>query len=116
MAGIYVAFIEGNFPQCGPQYITVLGGTIPFLVRLMWALPMHYPGNFPQCTHDIIMEFLLKIHYYLPNLDSPDICLPYFLLYLLTLIHTPLLLAFLNRYNPICLFKNNNGFSIETPL
>ena len=25
----YVAFIEGNFPQCGPQYIAVFLGTIP---------------------------------------------------------------------------------------
>ena len=53
----YVAFIEGNFPQCGPQYIAAFGGTIPLLVRIMWALPMHYPGNFPQYTQDIIMEF-----------------------------------------------------------
>ena len=60
----YVAFIEGNFPQCGLQYIAVFGGTIPLLVRIMWALPMHYQGHFPQYTHDIIMEFLLKIHYY----------------------------------------------------
>ena len=50
----YVAFIEGSFPQCGPQYIAVFGGTIPLLVRIMWALPMHYPGNFPQYTQDII--------------------------------------------------------------
>ena len=91
----YVAFIEGNFPQCGPQYIAVFGGTIPLLVRIMWALPMHYLGNFPQYTQDIIMEFLLKIHYYLPTLYSRVICLPYILLYLLTLIHTPLLLAYL---------------------
>ena len=25
----FAAFIEGNFPQCGPQYIAVFGGTIP---------------------------------------------------------------------------------------
>ena len=42
----YVAFIEGNFPQ----YIAVFGGTIPLLVRIMWALPMHYQGHFPQYT------------------------------------------------------------------
>ena len=60
----YVAFIEGSFPQCGPQYIAVFGGTIPLLVRIIWALPMHYQGHFPQYTHDIIMEFLLKIHYH----------------------------------------------------
>ena len=60
----YVAFIEGNFLQCGPQYIAVFGGTIPLLVRIMWALPMRYQGHFPQYTQDIIMEFLLKIHYY----------------------------------------------------
>ena len=71
-------------------------GTIPLLVRIKWALPMHYPGNFRQYTQDIIMEFLLKIHYYLPTLYSLVICLPYILLYLLTLIHTPLLLAYLN--------------------
>ena len=92
----YVAFIEGNFPQCGPQYIAVFGGTIPLLIRIMLALPMHYPGNFPQYTQDIIMEFLFKIHYYLPTLHSLVICLPYILLYLLTLIYTPLLLAYLN--------------------
>ena len=60
----YVAFIEGNFPQCGPQYIAVFGGTIPLLVRIMWALPMHYQCHFLQYTQDIIMEFLLKIHDY----------------------------------------------------
>ena len=49
----YVAFIEGNFPQCGPLYIAVFGGTIPLLVRIMWALPMHYQGHFPQYTQDI---------------------------------------------------------------
>ena len=92
----YVAFIEGNFPQCGPQYIAVFGGTIPLVVRIMWALPMHYQGHFPQYTQDIIMEFLLKIHYYLPTLYSLVICLPIILLYLLTLISTPLLLAYLN--------------------
>ena len=92
----YVAFIEGNFPQCSPQYIAVFGGTIPLLVRIMWALPMHYQGHFPQYTQDKIMEFLLKIHYYLPTLYSLVICLPYILLYLLTLISTPLLLAYLN--------------------
>ena len=92
----YVAFIEGNFPQCGPQYIAVFGGTIPLLVRIMWALPMHYQGHFPQYTQDIIMECLLKIHYYLPTLYSLVICLPIILLYLLTLISTPLLLAYLN--------------------
>ena len=93
----YVAFIEGSFPQCGPQYIAVFGGTIPLLVRIMWALPMRYQGHFPQYTQDIIMEFLLKIHYYLPTLYSLIICLPYIHLYLLTLIPTPLLLAYLNR-------------------
>ena len=60
----YVAFIEGNFPQCGPQYIAVFVVTIPLLVRIVWALPMHYQGHFPQYTNDIIMEFLLKIYYY----------------------------------------------------
>ena len=82
----YVAFIEGNFLQCGPQYIAVFGGTIPLLVRIMWALPIQFQGHFPQYTHDIIMEFLLKIHYYLPTLYtfifaypnpySPITCLP----------------------------------------
>ena len=67
----YVAFIEGNFLQCGPQYIAVFGGTIPLLVRIMWALPMHYQGHFPRYTHDIIMEFLLNIHYYLPISYTP---------------------------------------------
>ena len=86
----YVAFIEGNFLQCGPQYIAVFGGTIPLLVRIMWALPMHYQGHFLQYTQDIIMEFLLKIHYYLPTLYSLVICLPYIHLYLLTLIPIPL--------------------------
>ena len=46
----YVAFIERSFPQ----YIAVFGGTISLLVRIMWALPMHYP----RYTQDIIMEFL----------------------------------------------------------
>ena len=72
----YVAFIEGNFPQCGPQYIAVFGGTIPLLVQIMWALPMHYPGHFPRCTQEIIMDIFIEnpllIAYlfpcYLPNL------------------------------------------------
>ena len=80
----------------------------------MWALPMRYPGHFPQYTHDIIMELLLKIHYYLPTLYSLFICLPYIHLYLLTLI--PYNLPILIPYYPICIFKNNNGFLIETPL
>ena len=56
----YVAIIEGNFPQCDPQYIAVFGGTIPLLVRIMWALPMHYPGHFPHCTQEIIMDFFYR--------------------------------------------------------
>ena len=56
----YVVFIEGNFLQCGPQYIAVFGGTIPLLVRIMWALPMHYPGHFPHCTQEIIMDFFYR--------------------------------------------------------
>ena len=43
----YVAFIEGNFPQWGPQYIyiyiAVFGVTIPLLVRIMH-------GHFPCVT------------------------------------------------------------------
>ena len=70
--------------------ITVFGGTIPLLVRIMWALPMHYQGHFPPYTQDIIMEFLLKIHYYLPTLYSIVNCLPYIHLYLLILIPIPL--------------------------
>ena len=54
----YVAFIEGSFPQSGPQYIAVFGGTIPLLVRIMWALPMHYPGHFPQYTQEIMMDIM----------------------------------------------------------
>ena len=69
----YVAFIEGNFPQCGPQYIAVFGGTIPLLVRIMWALPIHYPGHFPHCTQEIIMDFL--------NRKSIINCLPIPLLF-----------------------------------
>ena len=114
----YVAFIEGNFPQCGPQYIAVFGGTIPLLVRIMFALPMHYQGHFPHCTQEIIMDFFfienpLSIAFlfpcYLPNLYPCIFANP---------ITTPLLgyLPTLIPYNLICLFKNNNGFSIETPL
>ena len=88
----YVAFIEGNFPQYGQQYRAVFGGTIPLLVRIMWSLPMHYQGHFPQYTQYIIMEFLLKIHYYLPTLNSIVICLPYIHLYLL---------RYPNPYSPI---------------
>ena len=62
------------------------------------------------------MEFLLKIHYYLLTLYSLVICQPYIHLYLLTLIPIPYNLPILIPYNPICLFENNNGFSIETPL
>ena len=67
----YVAFIEGNFPQCGPQYIAVFGGTIPLLVRIMWALPMHYPGHFPRYTQDKIMEWNKLANLPLASHDSP---------------------------------------------
>ena len=107
----YVAFIEGSFPQCCPQYIAVFGGTIPLLVRIMWALHMHYPGHFPHCTQEIIMDFFIEnplliaylVPYYLPNLYPCIFHNP---------IPTPLLgyLPTLIPYNLICLFKNNNGF------
>ena len=113
----YVAFIEGNFPQCGPRYIVVFGGTIPLLVRIMWALPMHYPGHFPHCTQEIIMDFFYRksiINCYLFPCYLPNLYLCIFP----NPIPTPLLgyLPTQIRYNLICLFKNNNGFSIETPL
>ena len=99
----YVAFIEGNFLQCGPQYIAVSGSTIPLLVRIMWALPMHYPGHFPHCTQEIIiMDFLIEklllIAYllpcYLPNLYPCIFANP---------IPTPLL-GYLPTLIPITLF------------
>ena len=31
-----------------------------FDVRIMWALPMHYPGHFPHCTQEIIMDFFYR--------------------------------------------------------
>ena len=77
---------------------------------------MHYQGQFPQYTQDIIMDFLLKLYYYLPTPYSLVICLPYIHLYLLILILFPYNLATLITYNPFFLFKNNNGFLIETPL
>ena len=46
----YVAFIEGIFPQCGPQYIAVFDGTIPLLVRIMWAIPMQQTDKCPNTS------------------------------------------------------------------
>ena len=112
----YVAFIEGNFPQCGPQYIAVFGGTIPLLVRIMWALPMHYPGHFPHCTQEIMDFFYRKS--IINCLPIPMLFAEPISLYFANPIPTPLLgyLPTQIPYNLICLFKNNNGFSIETPL
>ena len=114
----YVAFIEGNFPQCGTQYIAVIGGKIPLLVRIMWALPMHYPGHFPHCTQEIIMDFFFIENSIInclpiPLLFAEPISLYFCQPYLYSLIR---LLAYPNPLYLICLFKNNNGFSIETPL
>ena len=70
----YAVFIEGNFPQCGPQYIAVLGGTIPLLVRIMWALPC-IPRSFPS-----IYPTPLLFAYPTPLLFAyPNPLLPYFL-------------------------------------
>ena len=95
MAGIYMSrLLRETFHNAAHNiFIAVFGETIPLLVRIMWALPMHYQGHFPQYTQDIIMEFLFKIHYYLPTLYSFVIFLHYMLLYLLTLIHTPLIIT-----------------------
>ena len=74
------------------------------------SFPSLHPGNnngFFFIENPLLIAYLFPC--YLPNLDPcifPNpIPTPLFG-YLPTLIH----------YNLICLFKNNNGFSIETPL
>ena len=62
----YVAFIEGNFPQWGPQYIAVFDGTIPLLYHLqVYFLQMKI--NFLLLKFSfLLLKFnflLLKFHF-----------------------------------------------------
>ena len=85
----------------------------PNIVGTSHALPRSFPTIYPGYNNGVSIENpLLFAHIfpcYLPNLYPCIFANP---------IPTPLLgyLPTLIPYNLICLFKNNNEFSIETPL
>ena len=101
----YVAFTEGNFPQCDPQYVGLWWDnptSSPNNVGTSHALPRSFPSLHPGNNNGFFIENPLLIAYlfpcYLPN-QYPCIFanpIPTSLLgYLPTLI----------PYNLICLFK-----------
>ena len=67
----YVAFIEGNFPQCGPQYIAVFGRTIPLIYSTNnVGTPHAFPKSFPSIYPANNMGFPIQnpLLYAYPNL------------------------------------------------